>query len=36
MRNLAEYEGGLEVDERLVTDLIEAAKEVQAALRGAG
>ena len=35
VRNLAEYEGGLEVDERLVTDLIEAAKEVQAALRGA-
>jgi hypothetical protein len=35
VRNLAEYEGGLEVDERLVTDLIEAAKEVQAAVRGA-
>jgi hypothetical protein len=34
-RNLAEYEGLLEVDERLVVDLIEAAKAVLAALRAA-
>jgi hypothetical protein len=34
-RNLAEYEGLLEVDERLVVDLIEAAKAVLAALRTA-
>jgi hypothetical protein len=31
-RNLAEYEGLLEVDERLVADLIEAGKAVLAAL----
>ena len=31
-RNLAEYEGALEIDERLVTDLIEAAKAVRTAL----
>lgn len=35
-RNLAEYEGELELDERLVTDLIEAARVVQAALRATG
>jgi len=32
-RNLAEYEGILDVDERLVADLIDAAKSVLAALR---
>lgn len=32
-RNLAEYEGTLDVDERLVEDLIEAAREVRMALR---
>jgi len=31
-RNLAEYEGLLEVDERLIADLIDAAKVVLAAL----
>jgi len=35
-RNLAEYEGELEIDERLVTDLIESARAVQVALRAAG
>ena len=35
-RNRAEYEGEMEIDERLVTDLIEAAKAVQAALHAAG
>jgi len=35
-RNLAEYEGASEVDERLVTDLIDAAKAVQTALRATG
>jgi hypothetical protein len=33
LRNLAEYEGLLEVDERLVADLIDAARLVLAALR---
>jgi len=33
-RNLAEYEGLLEVDERLVGDLIDAAKAVLTALAG--
>jgi hypothetical protein len=33
-RNLAEYEGQLEVDERLVTDMIDAGKTVLAALLG--
>ena len=31
-RNLAEYEGTVEIDERLVSDLIDAAKAVQTAL----
>ena len=35
-RNLAEYEGSLEIDERLVTDMIEAANKVRAALRAMG
>ena len=35
-RNAAEYEGALEVDERLVTDLLEAARAVRIALRAAG
>jgi hypothetical protein len=35
-RNMAEYEGGLEVDERLVDDLIKAAEAVRIALRAAG
>jgi hypothetical protein len=35
-RNLAEYEGLLQVDERLVADLIDAAKAVLAALPTAG
>ncbi len=35
-RNLAEYEGSLAIDERLVADLIDAAKAVQAALRAGG
>lgn len=34
-RNLAEYEGRLEVDERLVADMIVAAKAVLAGLRAA-
>jgi hypothetical protein len=34
-RNLAEYEGALEIDERLVAEMIEAAKAVLAALRAA-
>jgi len=34
-RNLAEYEGQLEVDERLVADLITAGRAVLAALRAA-
>lgn len=34
-RNLAEYEGTLDIDDRLVTDLVEAASRVQAALRAA-
>ena len=33
-RNLAEYEGVLAVDERLVDDMIDAAKKVLEALRG--
>jgi hypothetical protein len=32
VRNLAEYEGTVDIDERLVNDLIEAAKAAQAAL----
>ena len=32
-RNLAEYEGALEIDDRLVKDLIKAAREVRTALR---
>ena len=32
-RNLAEYEGSLEVDERLIADLIDAGKAVLAALQ---
>jgi hypothetical protein len=34
-RNTAEYEGGLDVDEGLVEDLIKAAEAVRAALRAA-
>ena len=34
-RNLAEYEGAFQIDERLVTDLIAAAAAVLAALRSA-
>jgi hypothetical protein len=33
VRNVAEYEGPIDIDERLVTDLIEAKKEEAAALR---
>ncbi len=33
-RNLAEYEGQLEVDERLVADMIEAGKAILTALSG--
>jgi hypothetical protein len=33
VRNMAEYEGALDVDERLVADLIRAAETVRAALR---
>jgi hypothetical protein len=32
-RNVAEYEGPIDIDERLVTDLVGAAKAVAAALR---
>ena len=35
-RNLAEYEGVSDIDERLVEDLIDAATAVRAALRRAG
>ena len=35
-RNMAEYEGALDVDERLVADLIRAAEAVRVALRAAG
>ena len=35
-RNLGEYEGLLEIDERLVSGLIEAAQRVDEALRAAG
>ena len=35
-RNMAEYEGTLDVDEGLVDDLVSAATAVQAALRAAG
>lgn len=35
-RNMAEYEGALDVDEGLVADLIEAAEAVRVALRAAG
>jgi hypothetical protein len=31
-RNVAEYEGALDIDERLVSDMIQAAKAVRAAL----
>lgn len=34
-RNLGEYEGLLDMDERLVADLVEAARQVDAALRRA-
>jgi hypothetical protein len=34
-RNMAEYEGALDVDEGLVADLIKAAETVRAALRAA-
>jgi hypothetical protein len=34
-RNVAEYEGSLDVDERLVTDMIRAAKAVKTALERA-
>ena len=34
-RNMAEYEGAVDVDERLVEDLIRAAGAVRAALRAA-
>ena len=33
VRNLGEYEGNLDVDQRLLDDLIQAAKAVDAALR---
>jgi hypothetical protein len=33
-RNVAEYEGPIDIDERLVTDLIASAKAVAEALRG--
>jgi hypothetical protein len=33
-RNVAEYEGDVDMDERLVVDLIAAAKAVRNALRG--
>ena len=35
-RNMAEYEGALDVDEGLVADLIKAAEAVRVALRAAG
>ena len=35
-RNLAEYEGCLDIDEGLVADIVDAATRVQAALRAAG
>jgi hypothetical protein len=35
-RNMADYEGGLDIDEGLVDDLIKAAEAVRAALRAAG
>lgn len=35
-RNLAEYEGAIDVDERLVTDMIDAANAVLTALNAAG
>ena len=35
-RNRAEYEGSFEIDERLVVDLIDAARAVQVALSAAG
>jgi hypothetical protein len=34
-RNMAEYEGAVDVDERLIEDLIRAAEAVRAALRAA-
>ena len=34
-RNLAEYEGSVDINERLVADLIDAAKAVREALRAA-
>jgi hypothetical protein len=36
LRNQAEYEGSLEVDETLVTDLVDAARVVSGALKSAG
>lgn len=36
VRNAGEYEGTFDVDERLVLDMIEAAKKVRAALRERG
>lgn len=35
-RNLAEYEGAVEVDERLMSDLMDAAKDLLAAVRALG
>jgi hypothetical protein len=35
-RNIAEYEGALDLDEGLVADLLEAVQAVRAALRAAG
>jgi hypothetical protein len=35
-RNLAEYEGSIDLDERLVADVIAAAKKVRNALRAVG
>jgi hypothetical protein len=35
-RNRAEYEGALEIGDRLVTDMIDSARAVQRALRAAG
>lgn len=36
LRNQAEYEGALEVDETLVTDLVDAARSVSRGLKSAG
>lgn len=35
-RNRAEYEGNIEIDEQLATDLLQAAKAVQEKVRGLG